>query len=743
VRPTGHSVRRCLLLAVLVAAAAVGAAAAGLQGSAAAAAPSSLALPDMRIFVPTNLISIGVSPGTGHRQLQFTHITADVGAGPFEIDPHYDAQTGISTFTQRLYRSTGQGSWAPARSVPLAAVGTWMPPSDYNFPLTRFTLSRLGPRDSLGSVVAVSPKVDYCITGDTMVNGIPDTPSQTFISPGNCGDPTQPLGWSVGWGDEYDQTDAGQPIDLTGVPNGTYILRATVDPYHVFRESSPANDVTDTTLRISGFQVTVLSQRVVNVPLPRVRIAGPAAGSTVYRGVTLRATASAPSGATVRSVQFLLDGQPIGPALSSAPYSLPWTLQGVAGGHHYLSARVTDADGVMSSAPPVAITVAQGPPVTVRRLHWQRGTLTMEIAGVPKHDSAVAVVKTSQGQHRFTFQSTRLSVRSPRPTAVTLELLASDHHLVASIPLPLTAQPSVLILNPAAHQTVFGITPLTAQAEDAVGVDSVRFFLDGRALGRPIVRAPYSLHWDTRRLKSGSHVLRARVVDALGHTASTSITIVVQNPAPPMTCFVMQRHEGAHGTGVVSVPGFQTAVAGETLLAFVSADGPQGGRQSAVVSGGGVTWRLITRANRSPGDAEVWQAIAPKPVRLSAVSATLTGGGYDVSLDVIAMEAADGTGARAAASGSAGAPAARLRTESATSLIFAVGHDWDQAKARTLPVGWVMLDQWLDSSVGDTFWTQYRNTPTGKAGSSVTVQAPEPHSDHWNLAAVELINSGD
>ena len=75
-----------------------------VQGSASAANPAPIALPDMRIFVPTSLISIGIDPSTGHRELRFTHMTADIGAGPFEIDPHYDARTGVSTFTQRIYR---------------------------------------------------------------------------------------------------------------------------------------------------------------------------------------------------------------------------------------------------------------------------------------------------------------------------------------------------------------------------------------------------------------------------------------------------------------------------------------------------------------------------------------------------------------------------------------------------------------------------------------------------------------
>jgi hypothetical protein len=297
-------------------------------------------------------------------------------------------------------------------------------------------------------------------------------------------------------------------------------------------------------------------------------------------------------------------------------------------------------------------------------------------------------------------------------------------------------------VNPAAGQPVFGITPVSAQASDSVGVQSVRFFIDGHPIGRALHAPPYTLRWDTRRQPSGRHVLSARVLDAVGHRAATHLTVVVHNPSPPMTCFVLQKHVAAHGTGTVSAPDFNTVVRRETLLAFVSADGPQGSRQSARVSGGGLRWKLITRAAGSPGDAEVWQAIAPSAMSVHGVRATLSGRSYGVSLSVIAMEGGDGTAAAAAGSGVTGAPTVKLRTESATSLVFAVGHDWDSAAARKLPVGWVTLNQWLDHAAGDTFWSQYTNQPTGAAGSRVTVTDLAPTHDHWDLAAVELINDG-
>jgi hypothetical protein len=198
-----------------------------------------------------------------------------------------------------------------------------------------------------------------------------------------------------------------------------------------------------------------------------------------------------------------------------------------------------------------------------------------------------------------------------------------------------------------------------------------------------------------------------------------------------------------HGTSFVTTDSFQTVLAGETLLALVSADGPQTGRQRATVSGGGLDWNLVSRANASPGDAEVWEAIATTATTISPITATLQADGYDESLSVVAEEGADGVGARAHASGPSGAPHLRLKTLAAASLVFAAGNDWDRAAARKLPVGWFMLDQWLNTDSGDTYWSQYTNHTIRKAGTRVSVRDTAPKNDRWNLAAVELVSSGD
>ncbi len=712
-------------------------------GTSLAAGSGAVTLPDLKILVPKDLISIGVDSSTGARQLRFTHITADLGAGPFEIDPTYNGM-GTATFVQVIYRSPSPGQWVRDHTVPVAATGNWNPPSDYNFPLTRFTLNRANPDGSPGAVVAVSPKTDYCITADARVGGVPNTPDQTFIPASNCTDPNAALGWSVGWGDQYDQTDAGQPIDLAGVADGTYVLHAIVDPRHLFTESDTANNVTDTLLRISGDSVTVLSQHNPGAVTPVVKLLRPAGGSRVSGVVTLSASAVAHPPARITSVQFLLDGRSLGPVLHRAPYSYRWTVGTTSPGTHQLSARASDSAGNLATAPPIQVVVPHPPSLKVTSLRWHRGMLTLAVTGVPPAAALRAELIFAGGRSRsLTVRGGRLRLRSARPQLIILRLFAGGRRLGTALRVPLNAAPTVRIVNPVRGRTVSGVVPVSVQAADAVGISSVQLSADGKRLGPPLTAPPYMIRWDTRRVHGGRHRLSARATNVVGNSATVTLIVTVRNPAPPMTCFVLQTRTSAHGHGSASTAAIHTAMPGETLLAFVGGDGPAGPNdQSATVTGGGLRWRLARRANGSSGDSEIWTATATRVLTAATITARLSNPGYDEWLTVIAMEGTDGVGASAAASAPSGAPNLRLRTRSGTSLVFAVGNDWDRAVARRLPLGWVSLSQWLDHATGDTYWSQYTNQPTGAAGTIVDVGVRAPSTDQWNMAAVELVGSG-
>jgi hypothetical protein len=831
--------------------------------------------PDMKILVPTDLVSIGVDGSTGHRMLRYTHITEDAGTGPFEIDPTYSPTTGISSFVQTIYNSPSPGTWLVDHTVPLAVNGVFSAPSDYQFPLTRFTLDALNTDGSVGKVVATSPKSDYCMTGDYRVGDVANTPTQTTPPVSNCEDPTRPLGWSVGWGDQYDQTDSGQPIDLSGVADGSYVLRATVDPQHVLTESDVTNNVTDTRLSITGTTVTVGAQTHPVITPPTVAVTSPTAGASVAGTVTLTAAASATSPATVASVQYLLDGNPLGAPLTTAPYSYSWTVGSTAAGTHRLSARATDSAGNVRTAAVVPVKVAgasqrvtatgtgttstpgfsvtagqtlvafvasDGPAaagaqsvvVSGAGLTWKRvvaanaqygaseiweattaGAATgVSVTSTPSatgfdqqlvvlvfdgiggvgasgHASAVSgapsvtLTSTAAGSRGYavgndwdaaaartlptgqmlvaqwadtdvgdTFwaqQTSATATSAGQPVTLSDTAPTADRWNLAAVEVPASRSgpdstpPSVTVTNPTAGQTVSGTVPVAATASDNVAVSSVQFLLDGKALGAPVTSAPYAIRWDTTTAAAGAHAIAARALDGAGNTAtSAAVSVTVQNPAPPMTCFVLQVRKSVHAaTSTATTPAFNTAMGGEVLFAFVSADGPPAAAsQSATVSGAGLTWRLLKRANAQYGDSEIWTATAPNVITNATVTSRLAQTGYHQDLTVIALEGAAGPGAAVAASAATGAATLTLKTTAATSLVFAVGNDWDNAAARTLPTGQVVLDQWLDSGIGDTDWSQYTNAATGPAGTILKIGTTAPTGDRWNLAAVEVKNGG-
>lgn len=841
---------------------------------------AAVTLPDLQLKVPENQISIGTNPSTGHRQLQFTHIAWDAGTGPFEIDPTYDSATGTATFAQAIYNSPSPGAWRLDHTVPLPVTGVFEPPSFYQFPLTLFTLNRVNTGGSVGPVVAASPKTDYCITGDTKVGGVPNMPGATAPPVSNCDSPAKPLGWSVGWGDEYDQTDSGQPIDLTGVPDGTYDLAGTVDPLHILSESDDANNVTVTKVRISGNSVAVLGQASPSSAPPTVRITSPAAGSGVSGAVSLSASASGPGSATITSVRWMLNGQPLSGPLTTAPYSYDWNVGSRPLGSYTLSAQATDSSGdIATAAQTVHVTrTTSGLSVSQSAKAAGTGAVTARLGAVQPGERLLALVASDgprAGGQTATVNGGGLTwtlvkrensqpgdseawtatVRSPAPgLAVTSSLrqhdgqqlealalsgpagvgasatasaargapsvslttraagslsfavgndwdsdtprtLSAGQALVAGTrastgddywvqmttsastaarqdvtlsdvgptgdrwnlvavevvpggaPPPDATSPTVSIVNPAAGETVSGRIPVAADVSDNEGVASVRFLLDGKPMGNPVAAPSYATPRNTAAISNGPHTLSAIATDSSGNTGiAAQVPVLVQNPRPAMTCFVMQASVSAHGHGAVTTPAFDTVAPDEVLLAFVSGDGPRrAGGQRVTVAGGGLAWKLVRRSNGQPGDAEVWAATAASQRSGLTVTSVPLARGYDQNLSVVAYEGADGIGASAASSAARGAPSVSLTTRAPAdevSLVFAVGEDDMTAAAHAPAAGQVILGQRLGKSAGDTHWSQYTSTYV-LPGTKVTMRDTSPTADTSNFVAVEMIGDDD
>ena len=100
-----------------------------------------------------------------------------------------------------------------------------------------------------------------------------------------------------------------------------------------------------------------------------------------------------------------------------------------------------------------------------------------------------------------------------------------------------------------------------------------------------------------------------------------------------------------NGKGTVTTPLFTTSEAGERLFAFVSTDGPSGAaRQTVTVTGAGLSWTLVKRANTRAGDAEIWTATALAPLFNVSATATPSATGFDQSLTVVGVQMSQGRG---------------------------------------------------------------------------------------------------
>lgn len=188
--------------------------------------------------------------------------------------------------------------------------------------------------------------------------------------------------------------------------------------------------------------------------------------------------------------------------------------------------------------------------------------------------------------------------------------------------------------------------------------------------------------------------------------------------------------------------GLSTSAPGDLLVAYVSSDGPAagGGQWVNSVSGAGLTWTRAAISNQQFGDTEVWTAQAPWKLSKVKVYASMHAAGYEGSITVAAFKGSAGhLGAVAVASSGSGAARVSLRTTAAGSWIWGVGHDWDNAIRRTVATGQSLVDQYLDTSMGDTSWTQRMNATTPQAGAVVTLSDPAPTSDRWDAVAVEVI----
>jgi peptidoglycan/xylan/chitin deacetylase (PgdA/CDA1 family) len=92
------------------------------------------------------------------------------------------------------------------------------------------------------------------------------------------------------------------------------------------------------------------------------------------------------------------------------------------------------------------------------------------------------------------------------------------------------AAPTVAITAPVNNSTVSGTQNITTTTTNTIGV---QFMLDGTNMGAEDTASPFSASWNTTTTTNGMHSVAAVARNSTGVTASSTITINVQNTAIP------------------------------------------------------------------------------------------------------------------------------------------------------------------------------------------------------------------
>jgi hypothetical protein len=297
--------------------------------------------------------------------------------------------------------------------------------------------------------------------------------------------------------------DTDTPYELTWetttVSNGTHVVTA------VARDDA-GNQTTATSV-----SVTVANDTTA----PTVELTTPAAGATLAGAVTVAATAS--DNVHVITVQFMLDGAPLGEEATIAPYSLTWNTTTVANGAHTVTAVARDALGNWAMATSVSVTVANDttvPTVAVTTLPAATvvvgavelvatATDNVGVAGVLfMLDGAPLGAEDTVAPYTLTWNTMTVANGTHTVTAVARDA-AGNQATATSVSL-LVANGMGALTSPASGSTVARtVTAAAADADD------------------PIVS------WSTTTVADGAHIFTAVARDEAGHETTTSAAIRV------------------------------------------------------------------------------------------------------------------------------------------------------------------------------------------------------------------------
>lgn len=212
-------------------------------------------LPDIGMLAPKDF-SIQSRP-KGVRWLRFDTVVVNVGPGLFEVYGYGPVDGMERPVRQRI--QDGAGGWT---SFDTQATMFFAGDGHNHWHVRDFQDWTIARVNDPANVLKRGAKTGFCFWDNFPypAGGRPAVyhPSTTSACMQRT-DGTVPMGMSVGWGDEYPSSIAFQYIDISGLPNGDYVVTLEADLDKEFFEADDTNNTSWATIRITRKGVTVLS----------------------------------------------------------------------------------------------------------------------------------------------------------------------------------------------------------------------------------------------------------------------------------------------------------------------------------------------------------------------------------------------------------------------------------------------------------------------------------------------------
>lgn len=280
---------------------------------------------------------------------------------------------------------------------------------------------------------------------------------------------------------------------------------------------------------------------------PTISITSPTSGATVSGTVIVSASVSA----NATSVQYKVDGNNIGAAITNAPFGSSLNTASLSNGVHSLTAVASDSVGQTAASAVVAITVsnpADTPPTISITSPGSGATVSGTVA------IAVAVSANTTGvQYRVDGTNSGAAITAaPFGLSLNTTTIANGTHSLTAVASNAASQtttsaavtitvnnvsstpPTISITKPASGATVSGVINVAVMV--SANTTSVQYKVDGANSGAAITTAPFGFSLSTTTLSNGSHSLDAVASNAAAQTSSSiaiSITVANADTTPP------------------------------------------------------------------------------------------------------------------------------------------------------------------------------------------------------------------